>query len=105
MTKNIWLVIAALIVGIAIGLYAHRITTPTATYQEIGSQMAQDAIDRYHMAERNGDRQQMYYQSGIAYNIYLQMKDEPNYRKWRDVEYKLSRVMGMPEFMYPKKDE
>lgn len=42
-----------------------------------------DAVDKYEIAQRNGDRSTACFQAGVAAASYLSAKDEESYKKWR----------------------
>ena len=68
-----------------------------AQMQQIENQVAADAVRQYEIAERAGDKMQMYTQASLCTAAFLQAKDESNYRKWLDLEHKLGKQLGMPE--------
>lgn len=68
-----------------------------AQMQKIENQVAADAVKQYEIAERSGDKMQMYTQAGLCTAAFLQAKDEVNYKKWLEIEHKIGRQLGMPE--------
>jgi hypothetical protein len=68
-----------------------------AQMQQIENQVADDAVKQYGIAERAGDKMQMYTQASLCAASFLQAKDEANYRKWLDIQHKLAKQIGMPE--------
>ena len=60
--------------------------------------VADDAVKEYEIAARQGDRMQMYVQAGLCAAAFLQAQDEPNYRKWKDIERKIGDQIRMPHY-------
>lgn len=54
--------------------------------QKIENQVATDAVSQYLIAKRQGDAIQVCVQAGLVSAAYLQAKDEPNYRQWKETE-------------------
>lgn len=50
------------------------------------AQVAADAVDRYEIAKRQGNKIQICVQAGVVSASYLQAKDEPAYNHWKQVE-------------------
>lgn len=53
---------------------------------DIKKQVADDAVNQYNIAKRQGDKIQICVQAGIVSAAYLQAEDEINYNKWKAVE-------------------
>ena len=64
----------------------------------IQDHVADDAVKEYEIAERQGDKMQMYVQAGLCAAAFLQAQDEPNYRKWKDIERKIGDQIRMPHY-------
>jgi hypothetical protein len=54
--------------------------------QQIENKVADDAVQQYEIAKRQGDKIQTYTQAGMVAAAYLQAKDEANYNKWKAIE-------------------
>lgn len=63
--------------------------------QEISNTVAKDAEEKYYIAERNGDKMEIYVHAGIVAAAYLQAKDEENYKKWKTIEEEKKRDAGI----------
>lgn len=62
---------------------------------EIQVKVANDAVDQYILAKRNGNAMDAYIQAGIVAASYLQVKDEANYIKWIEIRDKEARAAGL----------
>jgi hypothetical protein len=51
-----------------------------------GHKVASDAVDKFEIAQRNGDRSTACFQAGMAASAYLSNKNEDEYKKWRQTE-------------------
>ncbi len=56
------------------------------TMSGIEQQVAQDAVDQYNIAKRQGDAIQICVQAGLVSAAYLQAEDEGNYNLWKSTE-------------------
>lgn len=56
------------------------------TMADISDQVAQDAVDQYNIAKRQGDPIQICVQAGLVAAAYLQSEDSANYNKWKSTE-------------------
>ena len=65
--------------------------------QKIEYSVAADAVSQYEIAERSGDKMQMYTQASFCAAAFLQAKDEINYKKWLDTQHKIAKQIGLPE--------
>jgi len=54
--------------------------------QNINNQVATDAVQQYEMAKRSGKAMDICVQAGFVSASYLQAKDEPNYKRWKQTE-------------------
>jgi hypothetical protein len=54
--------------------------------QKIENQVANDAVNQYQIAKRQGNPIQVCVQAGLVSAAYLQAKDETNYRQWKTTE-------------------
>ncbi|MGN7824567.1 hypothetical protein ACTJJB_30875 [Chitinophaga sp. 22536] len=59
-------------------------------------QVAEDAVQQYEIAKRQGDKMQTYLQASMVAQAYLEAKDEANYNKWKDIEKQAAVDAGMP---------
>jgi DNA-directed RNA polymerase subunit RPC12/RpoP len=64
--------------------------------QSIQNKVAADAVEQYEIAVRQGDKIQIAVQAGFVCAAYLQAKDEPNYRKWKEIERQAKINAGLP---------
>lgn len=90
-----------IVLVIAFAVWKINIHTPTSEYyirDTIEETVAKDAVRQYMIAERQGDKMQMYVQAGICSAAFLQAEDEQNYRKWKEVENNLARQIGLPHY-------
>lgn len=62
----------------------------------IENQVAQDAEEQYNIAKRNGNKMDAYVHAGMVAAAYLQAKDEPNYKKWKEIENQEAKAVEMP---------
>lgn len=62
----------------------------------IEDQVAQDAVNQYRMAERNGNPIDVCVHAGFVAAAYSQANDESNYRKWKRIEESDCREAGVP---------
>ena len=67
------------------------------TMQNIENKVATDAINQYDIAKRQGDKIQICVQAGFVAAAFLQAKDEPNYRIWKDTQKADCKKAGMPD--------
>ena len=64
---------------------------------KIEDQVAQDAVNQYNIAVRQGDAMQICVQAGLVSAAYLQAKDEPNYQTWKRAEQKDCKRAGVQQ--------
>jgi hypothetical protein len=62
---------------------------------DVQNRVAQDAIEQYNIAVRQGDNNQIFVQAGMVSAAFLQAKDEINYRKWKQIEDSIGHKIGM----------
>lgn len=58
-------------------------------------QVADDVVQQFDIARRQGDPIQICVQAGLVSAAYLQAKDEDKYRKWKQVEADFCRAAGI----------
>jgi hypothetical protein len=63
--------------------------------QQVKNTVAEDAAEQFEIAERAGDKMQMYVQAGICAAAYLRTKDEANYRKWLNIQREVRSELGL----------
>ena len=66
--------------------------------QKIENKVAADAVKQYEIAERQGDKMQMYVQASMCSAAFLQAQDEANYKKWKGIESKIAQQIGVPTY-------
>jgi len=66
------------------------------TISGIEKQVANDAVTQYNIAARNGTSMDNCVQAGMVTDAYLQAKDEPNYKTWKDREARDCNAAGVP---------
>ncbi|TCS35783.1 hypothetical protein EDC30_10982 [Paucimonas lemoignei] len=54
--------------------------------QEVNNKVASDAVTRYQMVKRNGSLSEICVEAGFVASSYLQAKDEPSYKQWKQTE-------------------
>jgi hypothetical protein len=64
---------------------------------DIEQSVATDAVKQYEIAKRQGDTMQICVQAGLVSAAFLQARDEPNYREWKETEHHDCIVAGVPE--------
>ncbi len=64
--------------------------------QNIHNQVAADAVKQHEIAKRSGTPMDTCVQAGLVSAAYLQAKDEPNYRQWKQTEQKECERAGVP---------
>lgn len=62
----------------------------------IENKVADDAVDQYNIAKRQGDKIQICVQAGLVAAAYLQAKDETNYNKWQAIKKSDCNTAGIP---------
>lgn len=63
--------------------------------QKIENQVAVDAVKQYEIAKRSGSDMDAYVQAGMAAAAFLQANDEENYKKWKEIEAKEAKNVGL----------
>jgi predicted nucleic acid-binding Zn ribbon protein len=64
--------------------------------QTVHNKVADDAVQQYQIAKRQGDSIQVCVQAGLVSAAYLQAQDEANYQQWKATETADCRRAGMP---------
>ena len=62
---------------------------------DVMNKVAQDAVQQYQIAQRNGDSMDVCVQAGFVVAAFLQAHDESNYAKWKDIERSECRAAGL----------
>lgn len=60
-------------------------------------QVANDFVEQYNIAKRNGTTMDVCVHAGLVSAAYLQAKDESNYQRWKQTERSDCRSAGMPQ--------
>jgi len=96
-TKTTKAIISIIILIIVIWFIFGGGQTKVANQQldEIKNQVAEDAVQQYRIAKRQGDKMQTYTQASLAAVAYLQAKDETNYIKWKAVQDSCGKEVGL----------
>jgi len=63
--------------------------------RRIENQVAADAVKEYQIAKRSGTAMDAYVQAGLVAAAYLQANDEPNFKKWKEIEKAEARRAGI----------
>lgn len=85
--KIIMVIIGLLIAWAFISSMGNKPTTSAvSTEQQIYDTVANDAVEQYQIAARQGDKMQICVQAGFVSAAYLQAKDEANYNEWKKIE-------------------
>ena len=66
--------------------------------QKIENKVANDAVNEYEIAKRQGNLMQICVQAMQVSAGYLQAKDEPHYRQWKSIESDDCRRAGLPQY-------
>lgn len=62
---------------------------------KIENQVALDAERQYEIAKKNGSDMDAYVHAGMVAAAYLQAEDEENYKKWKEIEKKAGKKVGL----------
>jgi hypothetical protein len=92
----VFLVIIAFYYGYARNVMARNDTDSIKTkvaadMQDMNNRAAEDAVQKYEIVARQGDKRQMYWQARRCAAAYLEAKDEANYDKWKATEDELDK--------------
>jgi hypothetical protein len=88
-------IIMVIIILISFGGRDFMSTMLSNSIDSIELEVANEAIDQYDIAKRNGDKLQAYLQAGIISAAFLQAKDEENYKKWKNIEKQEAKNVGI----------
>lgn len=72
-------------------------TSAASTEQQVYDKVANDAVEQYQIATRQGDKMQICVQAGLVSAAYLQAKDEVRYNEWKDVEKVRCETAGIKQ--------
>lgn len=64
---------------------------------KIDHMVAQDAIEQYNIAKKNGSVMDAYTQACFVAAAFLQAKDSVNYKKWKAIEKEEGKLAGLPD--------
>lgn len=62
---------------------------------KIEKRVALDAEKQYSIAKKNGSKMDAYIHAGLVAVAYLQVNDEKNYKKWKIIENKEAKIIGL----------
>ncbi len=65
---------------------------------QVNNQMnnhVQEQIKQYNIAKKNGSNMDAYVQASMVSAVFLQAKDEKNYKKWKKIEKELAKKVGL----------
>ncbi len=65
------------------------------TESQVEQKVISDSIQQYKIALRTKNYMDAYVQAGIITAAHLQAEDEAGYLKWKEIEKKLERKLGM----------
>lgn len=65
--------------------------------QKIENQVAADFEKQYDIAKKNGTAMDAYSAAMMVSAAYLQANDEPNYKKWKEIEKQEAKAAGLPQ--------
>lgn len=98
-SQSIWSVVGALaLLGLAAWFFfGGGLDQQVARDMDaINSQVANDAVAQYQIAERNGGPMDKCLAAQMVMAAFLQAKDEPNYIKWKGVQQTQCTAAGLP---------
>lgn len=72
------------------------LSTTSSQVDTVFSQVATDAVTKYEIAQRGGDKTQTCVQAGFVVAAFLQAKDEANYQKWLVTQKADCKAAGLP---------
>ncbi|PKA10000.1 hypothetical protein [Leptospira harrisiae] len=62
---------------------------------DIENKVAEDSVEQYNIAKRQGDKIQICVQAGMVSAAYLQAKNETKYSEWKSIESKDCKAAGL----------
>lgn len=62
---------------------------------DIENKVAEDSVEQYNIAKRQGDKIQICVQAGLVSAAYLQAKDEAKYTEWKSIESSDCKAAGL----------
>jgi hypothetical protein len=84
-----------IMIGAFCGVMLLLFLFPWGLESGIERKVIDDSIRQYNMAMRTENYMDAYVQAGIITAAHLQAEDEAGYLKWKEVEKKLERKLGM----------
>ena|SRR5690349_3442491 len=88
---------AGIFLGFLVYLFGGGVERQAARDMErIEQQVADDAVKQYEIAKRNGTAIDACVHAGMVAAAYIQAKDEPSYRRWKDIEATDCSKAGVP---------
>lgn len=68
-----------------------------AQMQNINNEVSDNAVKQYQMSVRNGNPIEICFQASMVATAYLQANDEPNYKRWKEIERGDCARAGIPK--------
>lgn len=84
-----------LIAGVLLAMVMTGCDSQEQQINTIHAKVADDAVEQYDIAKKQGDKVQICAQAGIVSAAYMQAKDEPKYNEWKAVEKADCKAAGI----------
>lgn len=97
---RIWARIVSAVLASGVILYLLGSSSHLAqksSLDDIYQKVADDAVSKYEIAERQGDKIQTCVQAMQVSAAYLQAQNESSYRNWKDIEKTACARAGIPQ--------
>ncbi|MCC3344851.1 hypothetical protein [Psychrobacter sanguinis] len=86
-----------LIAGVLLAMVMTGCDSQEQQLTAIHAKVADDAVEQYDIAKKQGDKVQICAQAGIVSAAYMQAKDEPKYNEWKAVEKADCKAAGITQ--------
>lgn len=86
-----------LIAGVLLAMVMTGCDSQEQQINTIHAKVANDAVEQYDIAKKQGDKVQICAQAGIVSAAYMQAKDEPKYNEWKAVEKADCKAAGITQ--------
>lgn len=86
-----------LIAGVLLAMVMTGCDSQEQQINTIHAKVADDAVEQYDIAKKQGDKVQICAQAGIVSAAYMQAKDEPKYNEWKAVEKADCKAAGITQ--------
>lgn len=86
-----------LIAGVLLAMVMTGCDSQEQQINTIHAKVADDAVEQYGIAKKQGDKVQICAQAGIVSAAYMQAKDEPKYNEWKAVEKADCKAAGITQ--------